>query len=124
MKHLFVPYEIALQLKEKGFREECFAYYQDNLLEFSSPTFHQKHKNSIDNIGTVHWNMEDIDDVSAPLYQQVIDWLWNNYKILIYPYLIPDKTNTVMWCSNNSGIIDFWSTKDQAIKAMLQFVLK
>ena len=27
MKNLFVPYEIALKLKEKGFNEPCFAYY-------------------------------------------------------------------------------------------------
>ena len=25
MKHLFVPYELALKLKEKGFNEECLA---------------------------------------------------------------------------------------------------
>jgi hypothetical protein len=49
---------------------------------------------------------------TAPIYQQVIDWFWDNYGILIYPYLIPDKTNTIMWCSNDSGVIDFWSTKD------------
>jgi hypothetical protein len=26
MKHLFVPYELALKLKEKEFNEPCFAY--------------------------------------------------------------------------------------------------
>ena len=39
MKHLFVPYEIAKQLKEKGFNEPCLAYYQhiresDNNISF------------------------------------------------------------------------------------------
>ncbi len=28
MKHLFVPYELALKLKELGFDEECFGYYR------------------------------------------------------------------------------------------------
>lgn len=30
----FVPYELALKLKELGFNEPCFAYYHDGFLEF------------------------------------------------------------------------------------------
>lgn len=29
MKHLFVPYTLALLAEEKGFNEPCFAYYND-----------------------------------------------------------------------------------------------
>ncbi len=29
MKHLFVPYELAVIAKEKGFNEECFKYFLD-----------------------------------------------------------------------------------------------
>ena len=39
MKNEFVPYEQALELKQLGFNEECFAWYnmsQDNLCFFGN----------------------------------------------------------------------------------------
>lgn len=146
MKYLFVPYEIALQLKIKGFDEPCLAYYTQEAINTNKDgnktnfvLLSEKLRGELSGQGTCknslfQW-LKDNDrtsgelyilsnSITAPLYQQVIDWLWNNYRILIYPYLIPDKTNTVMWCTNNSSIIDFWSTKDQAIKEMLTLILK
>lgn len=119
MKHLFVPYETALQLKEKGFDEPCLAYYGNSTLTFDK---HEYLECDIKANYILGWKKHVI--TLTPLYQQVIDWLWNNYRILIYPYLVPDKTNTIMWCTNNSGIVDFWGTKDQAIEEMLKLILK
>lgn len=30
MKHLFVPYKLALELKEKGFDEPCLGFYSSS----------------------------------------------------------------------------------------------
>ncbi len=66
-KNLFVSYAIAMQLKELGFNEPCFAFY----LEKS------------DKLYPVIWksyecrfiNLNSNQGVYAPLFQQAVDWL-------------------------------------------------
>jgi hypothetical protein len=66
MKHLFVPYELAVKLKEKGFDEECLAFYMGKKLQICTYTFSDRNINS--SFST------DVKLCSGPLYQQVIDW--------------------------------------------------
>ena len=68
MKEQFVTYEIALALKELGFDEECFGLYKNEILLRDYETF--------------QWN-EFLNCIKAPLWQQVIDWLRETYKINI-----------------------------------------
>lgn len=74
MKHLFVPYELALKLKEKGFDEKCIAFYN------WKQTF---------NYMTIGLSNTDAllalaeGTITAPLYQQVIDWFWEKHKISV-----------------------------------------
>lgn len=70
MKDLFVPYELALSLKEKGFNEECLGGYVSNGLTYEVVT------------GNKYESLTN-DDFDAPLYCQVIDWLRENYNIHI-----------------------------------------
>jgi len=62
MKHLFIPYELALIAKEKGYSEICFGEYLNNKLLFIYP-----HKPSL-------WEKYKQKKIAAPLYQQIIDW--------------------------------------------------
>lgn len=81
MKHLFVPYQIALALKEIGFDEECIYHYKhsgDGKKRSSIPTFEMK-----EHFGANHNQI--ITRVSAPLYDQVIDWFIEKYDISFYP---------------------------------------
>lgn len=66
MKNLFVPYELALKLKEKGFNEQCLMVYEskDSLIPESEA-------------GSNYTN------VDAPLYQQVQNWFYNRHKIFV-----------------------------------------
>ena len=68
MKDQFVTYEIAKRLKELGFNERCFAMYNAKTVYF----YPSANAGPIDQIRTFE-NSEDI--TSAPLWQQVIDWL-------------------------------------------------
>ena len=80
MKDLFVSYEIAKQLKEKGFNEPCLAWYEFNYpqyLHYPYKSF-QSHSVSYDKI----YN-EYTEKISASLYQQVVDWLFEKHKIAI-----------------------------------------
>ena len=69
MEKLFVPYSIALALKELGFDETCLAKYNTltERLEYKS--------------------------VAAPLYDQVINWFREKHGIIIV-----DDTHEG-WCS-------------------------
>ncbi len=63
MKNLFVSYETAKQLKNKGFNEPCLAIYQETnyLLLGECRGYNMSH------------------DIYAPLYQQAISFLLNLY---------------------------------------------
>jgi hypothetical protein len=68
MKHLFVPYELALLAKEKGFNENCLGYFdeQNNL-----------------RMGLTYFNSSKHAQAVAPLYQQLVDWFDEVYNIRI-----------------------------------------
>ena len=80
MKEQFIPYELAVKLKELGFDEECFRV---------------KLKNSPE-----HWytqtDYEDYpeqkeEEVLIPLWQQAFEWLWNKTNKYIIPIPNDDK---------------------------------
>ena len=73
MKHLFLPYELALMLKEKGFNEPCLGRYRDKKFQLYSVI--KEHCYNSDPISN--------KDISAPLYQQVIDWFREKHNIMI-----------------------------------------
>ena len=70
MKNLFVPYEIALKLKEKGFNEQCLAVYNSSKTFIPIDSF----KSETDLVKNSELN-ENGQFCTAPLYQQVIDFL-------------------------------------------------
>ena len=73
MKKEFVPYDIALALKEIGFDEDCFGCYtKDNELSLD-------YSNNTDE---GHY----FQKCSAPLYQQAFDFFRENSKIAIDIY--------------------------------------
>lgn len=68
MKELFVPYEIALQLKEKGFNMPCICGF-DSYGRLIGKLSHG-------NDGSfISWDKRYDSHLPAPLYQQVITWL-------------------------------------------------
>jgi hypothetical protein len=77
MKDLFVPYELAVKLKEVGFKVPCLAYCriingEETELEMN-PTS-----------GSLYdWNTSHDILISAPLWQQVIDWIREENKIVV-----------------------------------------
>ena len=73
MEKQFVTYKIALKLKELGFDEECLTTFDHEV--FNIENF------GLDNY-TINSNLID-SSITAPLWQQVIDWLRETYKINI-----------------------------------------
>jgi hypothetical protein len=79
MKDLFVNYELAVKLKEAGFNKGCLsAYYERPALapEFSFSPY-------LDSESPEYITNNYRNQVAAPLYQQVIDWLREENKIVV-----------------------------------------
>ena len=79
MKENFVPYEIALLAKQKDFNERCFNYYKEN--------------GELHEIDLYYPKMMVRTECVAPLYQQLIDWLFEEYNMHISywcVFAIPD----------------------------------
>ena len=72
MESLFCPYDLALELKELGFNEECIMFYRgiENELVYSFE--YKRFKNS---------QYVDKTSVSAPLWQQAFKWLYQELGI-------------------------------------------
>tara|TARA_R110000796_G_scaffold205102_1_gene321134 strand:+ start:1378 stop:1767 length:390 start_codon:yes stop_codon:yes gene_type:complete len=69
MKNEFVPYDIALAMKELGFDEECFGCFtKDKKLSLDYST----------NKGEGHY----FQDCAAPLYQQAFRWFREKYDLV------------------------------------------
>lgn len=119
MEHLFVSYNIALALKEKGFDEECFAWYvsKDYGLE----------------IGAVVKSDMLRDAVIAPTYQQAIVWLFPklefNYPMLSIElfwdgsgeWYSPEDRCEDSEILNERFLVEF-NNLDEAIEKVLEFI--
>ncbi len=112
MNQLFVSYELALRLRNLGFNEYCFSNYNDDnsLFEFWEES---------DPDGTIIKNSERNNDITAPMYQQVVDWLRDTYKIMIhvekvinsdnyYPVInnVSHKHNQALWDDTYYGAME------------------
>lgn len=89
MKHLFVPYKIASQLKEKRFDENCFMYWTIRLELYNAYKDREGYRNS-----------EGIF-VAAPLYQQVFDWLRDKHDLHL-----KTTRDGGWWCTNIHDLAD------------------
>ena len=76
MKKEFVPYELALKMKQLGFDEPCFAYYytlNGRDWKFAEKTEYYKLDDNM-NIGGKY-------TISAPLFQQAFRWFREKYNL-------------------------------------------
>jgi hypothetical protein len=75
MNKEFIPYEQALALKELGFDEPCFYYYNSDKKLFQ---VYNKYK-----INDTFKNSQDDHNImlSSPLYQQAFRWFKEKYNI-------------------------------------------
>jgi|SRR5688572_33212596 len=118
MNELFVPYPLAIQLKEIGFDESCFSGYRnEDGEEMLLPI--GKWRNS------EHTGFTD-DWASAPLYDQVIQWFIDNHRIKIA--LLPftsGKDSWWIWTWDNTRWVDLgkrFETRDLAIEKVIELI--
>jgi hypothetical protein len=88
----FVPFELAVKLKQIGFDEPCLDFYDDNQELF----YNHENKEKI-HIG---------DSVKAPLFQQAFRWFRDNYRLSVF---IQD------WLDDYDGEIVEWTIGEDRI---------
>lgn len=77
INNMFVPYGLAVKLKELGFDEICIM------------SFNYIPRNS--NVRLVYGTVIEEFYMPAPLWQQAFDWLWNKTNKYIIPIPNDDK---------------------------------
>ena len=84
----FVPYKLALALKELGFDEPCFAIHSINLMT--------ENEDWELRIGGVWKNQELVDSIKAPTFSQEFRWFREKYKL--YPEIgLHDREDEKTW---------------------------
>lgn len=84
MENEFVPYEEALALKDLGFDEPCFKWY--DLIRHQSK---DKPVYAFQNFNQEYTKIKSDVDCKAPLYQQAFRWFMDNHQLYFrpnYPY--------------------------------------
>jgi hypothetical protein len=117
MEELFVPFEIALELKEKGFKRDCFGYYYSTKLIFNETLIRKSDL--------------PFEGIMAPMYQQVVDWLREDHHIIIsvnfnielkqfYGMItIPGTDKLIL-----RDMIDYHKAFDETIREALKSILR
>jgi hypothetical protein len=109
MKKYFVPYEIAKELKELGFNEPCLAIYTNRYVGgVDTPVaIHQQEgmgisgdENSLFESPAYWWT------VTAPLYDQVINWFIERYGITIWTAPTHHTWKFYIMSENSVGLIE------------------
>jgi hypothetical protein len=100
MKDLFVPYELALLAKEKGFDERSVAYY----MIWGTETHHYIQGDGSANGQKQVVNGQQIHCLS-PLYQQLQQWFLEKHNLYIQYPLVKDKYFYDIWKIINKGTV-------------------
>lgn len=78
MESLFCPYEQALELKELGFNEPCFAFYGLSRDDYKTIRLSIFQNLKTDYLPDIHHLDVTCD---APLYQQAFRWLYQELGV-------------------------------------------
>jgi hypothetical protein len=114
----FVPYELAVKLKELGFNEPCFGFYLEDCT-WTPASYSKK--------GTVYPSNSDLlpEWSAAPLYQQAFRWFREKYALCIVIKPIDDKNLELGYNLLKNGLMmGSYLTYEEAESACLQKLIE
>ena len=122
MEKQFIPYEQALELKELGFNEPCFAIwsgFDENNFSVTDTVRLFSSKFSIDGTqsNTLYINSTD-NRVSAPFWQQAFDWLWNKTS----RYIIPIPNDNKEWLCMGNKFKTYEEARLECLKKLINII--
>jgi hypothetical protein len=120
MEKYFLPYELALALKELGLDEPCFGFYYEEEFELNvkgdTLDIIPKKFNSCFVKETKHFQKLM---VSAPLYQQVIDWFEKEHNIFIGKTCYDDSRTPKRWVYH----VDNYYVQEQSYDGAIRYAI-
>ena len=103
----FIPFEIAKKLKEKGFRDECLAYYTPygGILNFNTINVDRRPSGYTMNFAEFYecYNCYVENNIDAPTISQALKWLREEKKIVIT--ILPSTFDSATSLSNYYYVI-------------------
>jgi len=84
MNREFAPYEQSLALKELGFDEKCFSFYDSDGKLYESEGYYKK-----------GYNVSD-EEVIAPLYQQAFRWFREKHNLMFQIFYLRNGNHAVI----------------------------
>lgn len=96
MEKQFIPYELALKLKELGFNEECFGTW------WFRPDIHRKGDEDLIFKLTKYFELPEYE-ILAPTWQQAFDWFREKHNLgySIHPITLESFVTNI----NNADLI-------------------
>ena len=109
MKNLFLPYELAIIAKEKGYKgsgDIKYFYNEIKPKEFVIDAFYDE---------------DSLSYIIAPLYQQIVDWLEETYDFFFERLMNKDKgVYYIVW--NGTSAYSELKTIDKAIEEAFNLI--
>lgn len=148
MEKKFIPHEIALHLKQKGFNEPCLAKWMLDMKGDTIPHFRYNNRialaESVDEGVWFNHNGKDVSNLngndgkdflwSAPTYEQTKDWFMDKHNIHIMYMICGSRTKVLgyKWfvqvgmnedgCYQTKMIKDYYVGMTEAIKEALKLI--
>lgn len=128
----FVTFEIALKLKEKGFIEECIAYYHtDGELLYNRDQYRGgDYKSLLRSYNSLPKNPIGCEQIDAPTTSQVLKWLREEKNIILTPNPSYFKEDCCLgwdcdvWiCGNYIHCCEDYKIYEEAAIAGIEYVL-
>ena len=119
MEKEFVPYELAVKLKEIGFDEPCFAYYEPN------KKFEYVNWETFKDFPYLAKNSEWQDLYGAPTYSQAFRWFREQGFLIDFSSHNKDAHDFYFkWSENKSILSDTYDTYEETELACLENLIE
>lgn len=134
MKHLFIPYELATELKAANYDEPCFmTYYGEGNIHGHDPDklYISYGTRNSDLLAYNYSHGQNKGNVTAPTYQQVIDWFREKHKLFISitlqtPYDlrvdIYGEGKEILYGTNKFSIEQYYAAYNTAIQEAIKLL--
>jgi hypothetical protein len=121
----FIPYELALELRELGFDEPCLAYYDNDGDFLGDISVNEDIGNLYRNSFLVMYNDFKYADVASPLFSQAFRWF--REKGFLIDFSSHDKDIHefyIRWSPNKSILSDTYATYEETELACLNKLIE
>lgn len=121
MEELFVPSELAIKAKEKGFTDPCFGFHKAINASKHELKLNNYFAYNIPFMFDHNTNTQCPGDCSAPIYQQLVDWLEAKHGFFFERLMNDNKQIYCVLWNGAAGYVEL-QTLDKAIEQAFKLI--